>query len=426
MKFSNQESPLNRSLKMSNPIKYVCSLIFGLALGWALFGRDYREKADASSAADTSGTILFYRSPMHPWVKSDTPGQCTVCGMDLVPVFAGAVTDGNLLSTDLSDSAKRIVGLATDPVKHKEMTKTLHVSGWLRENDDVTRTVTARVPGRIETLSIRYDGQEISSGDKLYSIYSPKLLEWEKEYNLLYRQSQMNHTSRITAEHGRLLKAMRQRLLQHGLLRKQIDELPNKPENISVTDILSPASGLVMEHFVDEGDYVEEGDPLMRVVDLFRLWFEFDVYDGDVGGVSLGQKVTLDLVGENRRNLDGVISFINVKRDTRSRSSRARVEIQNAAVRVQGKKTRPFDPNTYAEGRIRIRKEGALSVARSAVLSRDGGYAVFVETEGGQLQRRAVTIGFKGDDHWEVIGGVTNGTRVVTQGSVVLDSHLRL
>ena len=33
--------------------------------------------------------ILLYQSPMHPWVKSDKPGQCTVCGMDLVPIYEG-------------------------------------------------------------------------------------------------------------------------------------------------------------------------------------------------------------------------------------------------------------------------------------------------------------------------------------------------
>src|SRR4051812_50145254 len=33
--------------------------------------------------------VLFYQSPMHPWIKSDKPGKCTICGMDLVPVYEG-------------------------------------------------------------------------------------------------------------------------------------------------------------------------------------------------------------------------------------------------------------------------------------------------------------------------------------------------
>ena len=33
---------------------------------------------------------LFHQCPMHPWVKSDKPGNCTICGMALVPVFDSA------------------------------------------------------------------------------------------------------------------------------------------------------------------------------------------------------------------------------------------------------------------------------------------------------------------------------------------------
>jgi len=26
---------------------------------------------------------------MHPWIKADQPGKCTICGMNLVPVYEG-------------------------------------------------------------------------------------------------------------------------------------------------------------------------------------------------------------------------------------------------------------------------------------------------------------------------------------------------
>ena len=25
--------------------------------------------------------VLFYQSAMHPWIKSDQPGKCTICGL---------------------------------------------------------------------------------------------------------------------------------------------------------------------------------------------------------------------------------------------------------------------------------------------------------------------------------------------------------
>ena len=33
--------------------------------------------------------ILYYQSGMHPWITSDKPGKCPICGMDIMPVYEG-------------------------------------------------------------------------------------------------------------------------------------------------------------------------------------------------------------------------------------------------------------------------------------------------------------------------------------------------
>ena len=44
-----------------------------------------------SKPADTKSErkVLYYQSAMHPWIKSDKPGRCTICGMELTPVYEG-------------------------------------------------------------------------------------------------------------------------------------------------------------------------------------------------------------------------------------------------------------------------------------------------------------------------------------------------
>ena len=47
-------------------------------------------QAPDKSAAAASQKAAYYTCPMHPAVKSDLPGACHICGMDLVPVYTSA------------------------------------------------------------------------------------------------------------------------------------------------------------------------------------------------------------------------------------------------------------------------------------------------------------------------------------------------
>jgi len=47
-------------------------------------------RSSKESAPASGQTVAYYTCPMHPSVRSDTPGSCHICGMDLVPVYTNA------------------------------------------------------------------------------------------------------------------------------------------------------------------------------------------------------------------------------------------------------------------------------------------------------------------------------------------------
>ena len=104
-------------------MKTFLTILFVIAAGFGgwWFGRHGQPQSGASdSTADRK--VAFYQSPMHPWIKSDQPGRCTICGMALSPVYEGDpgfATEGNIVS--LSKQGVTVTGVETTKVKRETL-----------------------------------------------------------------------------------------------------------------------------------------------------------------------------------------------------------------------------------------------------------------------------------------------------------------
>src|SRR5687768_3994977 len=68
------------------------TLLVAVPATWLTTRAYYANKAADhahSTAAKAERKVLYYQSAMHPWIKSDKPGRCTICGMELTPVYEG-------------------------------------------------------------------------------------------------------------------------------------------------------------------------------------------------------------------------------------------------------------------------------------------------------------------------------------------------
>ena len=108
-----------------------------------------RPGAPASALGAKARQVLYYQSAMHPWIKSDEPGRCTICGMELTPVYEGQA--GFDVSSDvitLSPNSIRVLNVQTIEAKVQPLTKTLRVAGTIDDDDSRHRVLSAYVPPR--------------------------------------------------------------------------------------------------------------------------------------------------------------------------------------------------------------------------------------------------------------------------------------
>jgi Cu(I)/Ag(I) efflux system membrane fusion protein len=382
---------------MKTMSKFVILLLSVLILGTV--GYVGWHKFTGGHAHEKERKVLFYQDSMHPWIKSDKPGKCTVCGMDLTPIYEGQQSFGGDNVVALSSNNITVLNVQTEEVKRQSLRRILRVAGTIDANEMKKTIISAPAAGRIEETDIDYAGVEVHEGQRLLVFYSPELSQTKFRY--LFR-----------AQH-----ATSQRDPTGGLAPQKAESDPY------YSDLVSPLSGTVIERKVSRGQYVSEGERLFTIADASVLWYRFDVYEQQLSWLRPGQKVMVSLPAIPGKVFEAVISFIDPMLDTDTRTVKVRADISNPIVEMDGVKQRIFKFGMYAEGVVQADLPNRLAVPRTAVLHPGKSAYVYVDKGGGAYERRLITLGQQGDELCEVLGGLEQGERVATSGNVLLDAQ---
>jgi Cu(I)/Ag(I) efflux system membrane fusion protein len=399
-------------------------LIAGVALasGWLLRGifPSSGTRNQASGINGPSSSPKFYQSPMHPWIKSDQPGKCTICGMDLVAVYEGdAGFDAESGLVQLSSNTVQAIHVATSEAQRRPLQRTLRFSGTIDDDDSRHRVLAAYLDGRIERLHVNFLGAEVTEGQPLADIYSKPLLSAAREFLLLQSQGRTSEPSLVTSA--------RLRLRQFGLSDAQIDALPKtfRESDLSLP-LLAPMTGTVVVKDIYEGQYVAEGDRLFEIADFSTMWLQLSAYERDLPWLRLGQTVEVTTPSHPGRVFSGQVAFIDPNFDPATRATKVRVELPNPLLATNDTPRRALSHRLFAEAAVAAAFDEVLTVPRSAVLNPDGQPLLYVEKAPGSYEPRRIRLGRVGDELVEVLDGVAAGERVVTTGNLLIDAQAQL
>ena len=386
------------------------SLVGLLALG-LVAGCGKSDSSHAGHGATTERKVLYYQSAMHPWIKSDKPGRCTICGMQLTPVYegeAGLDAGGDVVT--LSATAITVLNVQTAEAAVRPLAKTLVVAGTIDDDDSRHRVLSAYVGGRIDKLHVSFVGAEVKAGEPLAEFYSPMLLQAEREYRAILKSSSADLRPGATS-----------RLRQLGLTPEQIEALATKPDDALTSPILAPITGTVTEKSIYAGQYVQEGEKLFELADFSTMWFQFRAYEQDLPWIKPGLKVEVTTPSMPGKTFSGEITFVDPNFDEATRSTKVRVELANPL--VEGR--RLLLHRLYADGRVQLTAPEVLTVPRTAVIQTGAEAVAYVEQDGGYA-RRVLKIGRRGDALIEVLEGLEAAEKVVVNGNLLMDGQAEM
>ena len=364
-------------------------------------------KGKTEESAEANGTS--YTCPMHPQIVRPAPGNCPICGMELVPVERN-IEQANLT---LSESQRLLANITTDTIRTGAFSSSKQLNGRVVIDPEQIEYVTSRVPGRIENLYVREMGVMVKKGQILYRIYSEQLASLQQEYLVAVAQAEQFPDN---ARFRSIQDAARQRLQLYDQSPQQLEALRTGKKTDPYVSYPAPASGVVAELFVTEGQYVPEGGSVMRLEGYRNVWIEADVYPSEAGLITKGQQVQVRAAGGENEARTMQIDFIEPALQAGSQLLTLRGSLSNP-----GDQYRP-GMQVFVQVPVSVNSK-ALTLPVDAVIRDGSGTHVWLETEPGTFKAQSVRLGAENFDRVEITEGLKEGEVAVLSGAYLLYSE---
>ena len=380
----------------------------------------------------------MYNCAMHPHYISDKPGNCPICGMALTPMDkgtdAGAADQapgapaGNAESSTgvrIDPAIIQNMGVRTETVMKRELTPEIRASGKVRVDETRQFTVTARVMGWVEKLMVASTGEAVRKGQPLMELYSPELLSTQEEHLQALRyagslEGSAGGTEEARRAAGELLESSRRRLLNWDVPASRIRDLEKRGVAERTLPVLAPASGVILEKSVVQGQNVMPGMPLYRLADLSRVWVVASVYQGDVARVKVGSPAEITLSYLPGKAFLGKVAFVSPVLDPVTRTAEVRIEAANTP-------GLDLKPEMFATVVLRPPSAGpVVAVPEQAIIRSGRRDLAIIGLGGGYFEPRAVTLGRSAGGYVEILAGLREGETLVVSSQFLIDSESNL
>lgn len=365
---------------------------------------------DSSAISETGD---YYTCTMHPQVHSDKPGNCPICGMELVKASHSKKSESMNMSeamVPLNERDQLLANVATVKVGYEEVIHSVRAFGTLEIPEPNKTVISARFNGRIEKLHIDAVGAKVKQGDPLFDIYSPDIIQAENEYLQAFKSGALQQNN---------VSIAKSKLLLLGLTLQQVKDLESLSTVPLVTTYYAPANGIVIDKKIVAGVYVSEGSTLYEISDISTLWDIADVYESDAGYIRVGEKAGLSIATYPNETFTGTVSLIYPVVNPQSRTVKVRVIVHNPGGKLK--------PNMYTETLFMQKKGKALTVPVSAVLITGKRNLVYVKAgHENHFEAREVGLGTRFNDKYEITQGLSEGELVVSEGGYLIDSESQL
>ena len=407
----------------------VLSILIALGIvagaGWYFFYNKKPQVAEIPVVKERKA--LFYRHPMNPQLTSATPKKDEM-GMDFIPVYEEEAEE---VAGTVRISPEKIqkIGVKIEEVKKRTLKRTIRTVGRVEHDEARVFNINAKVSGWVEKLYVNRTDLMVHPGEKLLELYSPELVSTQEEYLLAIKAKERvkgSPSEEVKMSAGSLVQAAKQRLKYWDIADDQIKRLEEEGNIKRTMAILAPAHGIVTEKMINEGQKIEAGEMLFKIIDHSQVWVYGEIYEYELPFVKIGQTAKIIPSYTPAEIYTAAVNHIYTHFGTvrheaegmmeESRTAKIRFELPNPEHKLK--------LGMYVNVELAVdAAENALTVPDSAVIDTGARQVIFVEKGDGRFEPRDVKVGAQGDGYYHIISGLKGGEKVVTSANFLIDSE---
>ncbi|WP_312090802.1 efflux RND transporter periplasmic adaptor subunit [Chryseobacterium sp.] len=276
---------------------------------------------------------------------------------------------------------------------------------------------SAEIAGRIVSVMVK-EGARVGAGQVLATIKRDAIeVDVSQAQNNLQNAIIDNQRYENAFKTGGVTKQQ----LDNSRLQLKNAQAAVRAQGVRVNDtsIRAGISGTINKRMVEPGSVVSPGTPLFEIVNINTLKLSVLVDESQIGKISLGQVVPINVNVLPEDSFSGRITFIAPKSDA-SLNFPVEIEVPNRGNLKAGMyATAIFKTNNGAE------TQNILTVPAEAFVNGVSSGQLFI-VQNGVAKLIKVTTGKVFGDKVQVLSGLNGGEKVVTSGQINLDNGAKV
>ncbi|WP_125722989.1 efflux RND transporter periplasmic adaptor subunit [Flavobacterium ustbae] len=308
----------------------------------------------------------------------------------------------------LTVSQYKTVGIETGIVEDRNLNKIIKANGYTTVPPQNSAEVSTLIGGTIKDIYV-LEGTFVNKGKVLATIQNLEVIEMQEDYqsaiaNVEYLQLEYNRQKTLSEENVNPRKTFQEVKAKLAAERARAQAAKNKLDALhvstkgttSVVPIVSPINGYVGKINIAKGAFANTGVSLFEVVDNSQMHLDLNVYEKDLGSISVGQVIDFVLTNQSNKSIKGKIFGINKSFSNESKTVAVHAKID------------PIDakdliPGMYVSANINITNATVPALPKDAVVRNADKYFVFIQEENHAEEKHEHVAGEKEEAHEEEI-----------------------